>query len=157
MTPAFAGDARPIGADRHRTLSEMLDDPAVLVEYAPGACAYEYSDIFGGPTGASPDEALRRICRDLRRRPTDVLCDPDPKAATLGPARFYLTDDHGAALARVTGFSADLANSALLSLAVSGWAPGDVEHVTVGDRQVADLMPTRAPTGRLLPPQAALL
>ncbi|WGM45265.1 hypothetical protein KOAAANKH_00126 [Brevundimonas sp. NIBR10] len=138
---AVSAGPATVGAAAHRTIAEQLSDPAVYVEFAPGACAYQASDIFGGPEragqGPHPDDVIKSVCRSLRCGPLDLVCDPDPADARCA----YIADVHGVRLCRVSGLTPDQANSALLSVSISGWVPGDREIVTAPTRTVADLMP----------------
>lgn len=141
---AVALDTDPAG-DRHRTLAEQLGDPAVVVEYRPGAARaalgggdYALGEIFGGPQGPSPTEVARKICRDLRRHPIDVLADPDPTDAAR---RCYVVDAAGDRLARLSGISQALLGDALLNLCLAGWVPGDRETVVAPKATAADRMP----------------
>lgn len=132
----------PTGSAAFRTLSEQLADPSVITEYRPGACAYEYSETFGGPLGPRPIDAVRSILRNLSRTPDAVLCDPDPAS----PNRAYLTANDQP-LARISGLTPDQVNDALLSLAVSGWAPGAREAGSNHAATAADRMPGRVAAG----------
>lgn len=119
LAPSFAGDRRPIGAARHRSLSEQMADPSVIVEYRPGVSPLEYSELFGGPHGPDPQDVVRSVCRALSLRPVQIETQPDPRVT----ARCYIGDAAGARLGRVTGLSADQFDSALMALSVRGWIP----------------------------------
>jgi hypothetical protein len=146
--------ATDLGSERHRTIAEQLSDPAVLIEYRPGACRTQAQEVFGGPDrrelGPLPTDVIRSVCRTLQREPVRLLCDSDPKNAN----GCYIADEMGVPLCRLTGMTPDQTNDALLSLAIGGWIPGDRDHVDLTPRSALDLMPA---TAMPAPPQGKLL
>ena len=148
--------ATGLGSEPLRSIAEQLSDPAVLIEYRPGACAVQAHEIFGGPDraelGPHPADVIRGACRALQVEPVRLLCDPDPR----NPNGCYLADQMGVPLCRITGMTSNQANDAIVGLCAQGWAPGLREYVTAFRRSALD-GPAPAPEPRRTASQGRLL
>lgn len=125
-----ASNGLPPAADRVRTLAQMLDDPAVLVDFAPGACAYERSEVLGGPDGPRPAAVVRAVVRNLGCEIARLDAEPDDQTGALdvfyvlrwdGPLKAPADARRAERVARVYGLGLDAFVDALVQVACSDW------------------------------------